>query len=73
MITPLEEHNILNDRQDVFRKSHSCETQLVSINTTKIKENKMIFTLDFEKAFDTVPHEVLKFKLPTSIMGSLTF
>jgi hypothetical protein len=63
MITPLEEHNILNDRQHAFRKSHSCETQLVSINTTKTKENKMISILDFEKAFDTVPHEVLKFKL----------
>ena len=64
----LENNTLLNERQHAFRKQHSCETQLVNVINdwaTSIDECKQtdIFILDFEKAFDTVPHELLKSKL----------
>ncbi|CAC5402178.1 unnamed protein product [Mytilus coruscus] len=60
-----EDHNILNSRQYAFRRRYSCETQLINVIhdwATAIDNRKQTF-LDFEKAFDTVPHELLKSKL----------
>ncbi|MES9950854.1 MAG: reverse transcriptase family protein, partial [Candidatus Thiodiazotropha sp.] len=64
----LEKHSILSDRQHAFRKNHSCETQLVTVVNDWAKildEGGQVdtFILDFEKAFDTPPHELLKCKL----------
>ena len=64
----LEENNILNEKQHAFRKGHSCETQLVNVIhdwATSIDNRRQtdIFILNFEKAFDTMPHELLKSKL----------
>jgi hypothetical protein len=68
IMSHLEEHNVITDKQHAFRKYHSCETQLCSVIhdwARNIDKNKQtdIFILDFEKAFDTVPHEQLKAKL----------
>ena len=65
-----EHNNLLATNQHAFRKRHSCETQLVSIIedwASSLDNHKQIdaFILDFEKAFDTVPHELLKTKLHT--------
>ena len=62
----LDEHELLSDRQHAFRNWHSCETQLTTVinDWAKILDEKAvdIFILDFEKAFDTPPHELLKSK-----------
>ena len=64
----LDEYKLLSDRQHAFRKGHSCETQLTTVinDWAKILDNRGqvdTFILDFEKAFDTPPHELLKSKL----------
>ena len=64
----LDEYKLLSDRQPAFRKRHSCETQLTTVinDWAKILDNEGqvdTFILDFEKAFDTPPHELLKSKL----------
>ena len=65
----LDEYILLSsDRQHAFRKGHSCETQLTTVinDWAKISNNRGqvdTFILDFEKAFDTPPHELLKSKL----------
>ena len=62
------EYKLLSHRQHAFRKGHSCETQLTTIinDWAKILDNRGqvdTFILDFEKTFDTPPHELLKSKL----------
>ena len=58
---------LLSDRQHAFRKRHRCETQLTIVinDGIKILDNRGqidTFILDFEKAFDTPPHELFKSK-----------
>ena len=64
----LDEHKLLSDRQHAFRKNRSCETQLITVindwaKTLDAGGQVDPFILDFEKAFDTPPHELLKCKL----------
>ena len=64
----LDEYKLLSDRQHAFRKRHSCETQLTTVinDWAKVLDNGgqvNTFILDFEKAFDTPPHGLLKSKL----------
>ena len=73
----LDEYTLLSDRQHAFRKGHSCETQLTSVinDFAKILDNRGqvdTFILDFEKAFDTPPHELLKSKLFSYGIGGKT-
>ena len=56
---------------------HSCETQLARVinDWAKILDNKGqvdTFILDYEKAFDTPPHELLKSKLFSYGIGGKT-
>ena len=74
----LDEYKLLSDRQHAFRKRHSCETQLTTVinDWAKILDNRGqvdTFILDFEKAFDTPPHELLKSKLFSTVLGPLLF
>ena len=64
----LDEYKLLSDRQHAFRKRHSCETQVTTVinDWAKILDSRGkvdTFILDFEKAFDTSPHNRLKSKL----------
>ena len=64
----LERNNILSDSQHGFRKKRSCETQLLvtihEISNRLAKGQQVdIILLDFEKAFDKVPHTRLMQKL----------
>ena len=64
----LDGYKLLSDRQHAFGKRHSCETQLTTVinDWAKILDNRRqvdTFILDFEKAFDTPPHYLLKNKL----------
>ena len=64
----LETNNILSNFQYRFRPAHSCKTQLISL-VEEIKQSldshyhADLITLDFSKAFDTVPHTQLLNKL----------
>jgi len=63
----LETNNIIHYHQHGFRCNHSCETQLISVQDLIFNYNKNIQTdlisMDFAKAFDTVSHLRLLYKL----------
>lgn len=64
----LDTNNLLTDRQSGFRKKHSCITALVDVAEEIRKEvdtGKVTFLvlLDHSKAFDTVDHNLLCYKL----------
>ena len=73
----LDEHKLLSEKQHAFRKWHSCATQLITVidDWAKILDNQgqiETYILDFEKAFDTPPHELLKSKLFSYGIGGKT-
>ena len=73
----LDEHKILSDRLQAFRKCHSYETQLTTVindwgKIIDMKGQVDTFILDFEKAFNTPPHELLKSKLFSYGIGKTT-
>ena len=73
----LDEHKLLSDKQHAFRKWHSRETQLTTVidDWANVQDNHGqvdTFILDFEKAFDSPPHELLKSKLFSYGIGGTT-
>ena len=68
IMSHLENNSILYDLQHGFRKSRSCESQLIDFiqelhheNNNNIQTDLII--MDFAKAFDKVPHKRLLYKL----------
>ena len=64
----MEENNLFNKHQLGFRKGYLCLTQLIDVcdKWTEVLDNKNcidIVYLDFQKAFDSVPHQRLLTKL----------
>ena len=62
----LDGHKLLSDRQQSFRMNCSYETRLITVinNWAKTDAGGQVetFILDFKKAFNTPPHELLKCK-----------
>ena len=78
IMTHLDQHRLLSDKQYAFMKLHSCETQLTTVtdDLAKILENQGqvdAFILDFEKAFDTSPHKLHINKLFSYGIGGNTY
>ena len=68
IMTHLDTHSILCSQQHGFRKGHSCETQLLSTiqdiaQAVDKKQQVDVIIMDFQKAFDKVPHQRLLIKL----------
>ena len=64
----MEKHKLFTIHQHGFRKGRSCVTQLIEVldDWTEQLDNKNAIDtiyLDFQKAFDTVPHQRLINKL----------
>ena len=62
--THLDKNDILTSRQHGFRRTYSCDSQLLTtigelINNLDDKVQTDIVVLDFSKAFDVVPHSRL--------------
>ena len=58
----LDKHSILSEANHGFRSKHSCESQLL-IKQSDLGHQIDVAILDFSKAFDTVPHRRLLWKL----------
>ena len=68
IVEHLDNYNLIRDSQHGFRRNKSCLTNLLQFYNTVIEdydENSAadIIYLDFQKAFDTVPHKRLIKKL----------
>ena len=70
LIAHLEMNNLIGDSQRGFRNKRSCLTSLLYffaqvIHTYDTENNKAVYLiyLDFQKAFDKVPHERLMVKV----------
>ena len=74
MIDFLEKHNLLKDTQHGFLKGRSCLTNLLEYTEIISKwvddgSPVDVIYLDFQKAFDKVPHQRLLIKLKSHGMG----
>ena len=68
LVDHMETNNLFTTHQHGFRKGRSCVTQLIEVMedwTNELDNHNSIDTiyLDFQKAFDTVPHQRLLRKL----------
>ena len=68
LLTHLEKHQLLTKLNHGFRAGYSCDTQLIVTMHDLLKSYDKgaqvdVVVLDFSKAFDTVPHDKLLYKL----------
>ena len=59
----LDEHKLLSDRQNAFRKKHSCETQLITVINDWVKILDKGGQVGTFIRHPPPPHELLKCKL----------
>ena len=68
IVLHMESNTLFSNQQNGFRKGKSCTTHLIEVMddwTSKLdgNDNINIIYIDFQKAFDSVPHERLLKKL----------
>ena len=73
MMAHLSEHGLISSHQHGFRPGRSCVTQLLEVLdswTRDLDDGKPVdaIYLDFQKAFDSVPHQRLLVKLESYLM-----
>ena len=71
IISHLNQHNLMEEKQSAYRKFHSTETALLKVKTDIIKamekqEITCLILLDLLTAFDTIDHTILLNKLETT-------
>jgi hypothetical protein len=77
VISHLDRHGLLSDKQHGFRKERSCESQLITTiqdlaDSLNAGGQVDAILLDFSKAFDKVPHQRLLTKVQNcGVTGSL--
>ena len=71
IISHLNQHSLMEEKQSAYRKFHSTETALLKVKTDIIKamdnqEITCLILLDLLAAFDTVDHTILLDRLETT-------
>ena len=70
MVEFLVKHKLINTSQHGFLKARSCLTNLLCFGEKITKWIVYIVYLDFQKAFDKVPHQRLLLKLKSHGIGN---
>ena len=71
IISYIDQHNLMEEKQSAYRKFHSTETALLIVKTDIIKamdnqEITCLILLDLLAAFDTIDHTTLLNRLETT-------
>ena len=71
IISHIDQHNLMEEKQSAYRKCHSTETALLKVKTDIIKamdnqEITCLIPLDLQAAFDTINHTILLNRLETT-------